>query len=257
MKSDLSDVTFIIPLKVDTINRIENLQMVTEFILENFKCQIKVLEVGEYDNGIVHKIIDEKIEYTFIEDRDPIFYRTKYLNLLTNCVLTQFVGVWDADVLMEPTQIIDSIEQLRKGEADIAYPYDGRFLDTSMIIRELYYRLRNMKVLKNHIDKMKSLYVDRSVGAALGGAFLINTELYKKSGLENESFYGWGPEDSERYQRWKSLNYAIYRASGCLFHLSHNRGVNSSYHNNRQAERKINQVKKNKYSSAEEILREL
>lgn len=46
-------------------------------------------------------------------------------------------------------------------------------------------------------------------------------------------FYGWGPEDWERYERWLNLGYRIGYAKGCLFHLSHPRDLNG-YHNSNQ-----------------------
>ena len=45
--------------------------------------------------------------------------------------------------------------------------------------------------------------------------------------MENEKYYGWGSEDSDRHERWKIFGYNIYRSSGCLFHLTHPRGINS------------------------------
>lgn len=33
---------------------------------------------------------------------------------------------------------------------------------------------------------------------SVGGAFLVNRKVYLKAGGENEHFYGWGPEDTER-----------------------------------------------------------
>lgn len=42
-----------------------------------------------------------------------------------------------------------------------------------------------------------------------GGAFLAKTVQYKNAGMENLNFYGWGPEDWERYERWMNLGYKV------------------------------------------------
>ena len=86
---------------------------------------------------------------------------------------------------------------------------------------------------------MKEMYSPNPVG----GAFLANLKTYKKSGLENENFYGWGLEDGERVARWGNLNYKIHRVTGPLFHLSHGRGVNSTFHNDDQHFIKSKEIK--------------
>ena len=50
--------------------------------------------------------------------------------------------------------------------------------------------------------------------------------------MENENFYGWGPEDIERVKRWEILGYRIKRIEGSLFHLHHPRLKNSWYASN-------------------------
>jgi predicted glycosyltransferase involved in capsule biosynthesis len=84
--------------------------------------------------------------------------------------------------------------------------------------------------LEQNVKKMKEMYPPNP----LGGAFLANLKAYKESGLENENFYGWGLEDGERYYRWENLGYKIQRVPGPLFHLSHGRGINSTFHNGDQ-----------------------
>jgi hypothetical protein len=78
------------------------------------------------------------------------------------------------------------------------------------------------------------LYSSTKEGNSLGGAFLISKEKYKLSGFENETFYGWGVDDGERYHRWMIFHFSAYRSKGALFHLSHPRDINgtmrSDYH---------------------------
>ncbi|MCS2591310.1 galactosyltransferase-related protein [Bacteroides thetaiotaomicron] len=90
-------------------------------------------------------------------------------------------------------------------EADFVYPYDKLFLDTSIIIRNLYLESEDISLLMNNTKKMKQMYPPKPVG----GAFFCNLKAYKESGLENEKFYGWGMEDGERYCRWEKMGYRI------------------------------------------------
>lgn len=56
---------------------------------------------------------------------------------------------------------------------------------------------------------------------------MANVKTYKEIGLENESFYGWGLEDGERYKRFETNKKNITRIKGNIYHLSHPRNENS------------------------------
>lgn len=214
--------------------RLENLLLTLENLESNFDTNIIVVEASYYDNGILNKLVSKSISHYFIEEKDPIFHRTRHLNIFSKRVLTDIIGIWDADIILESSQILEAVQQIRKGNFDLAYPYDGRFLDTSEILRNHYLIHKDLSFLKKNISKMALLYSSTQEGNSMGGAFLISTKKYKFAGLENEEFYGWGMEDGERYHRWLIFNFSIFRSKGALFHLSHPRDVNgtmrSQYH---------------------------
>lgn len=238
MKEDLMDTTFIIPIRLDSIIRLENLQLIINFLLHNFNTNIIVLEAAYYKNGMIDRMLNGKGEYIFIEDKDPVFHRTKYINLMLKKTRTKIVANWDCDIIAIPKQIIDSIKAIRSGIYDIAYPYNGICLDTSDIIRYLYFVNEDLKVLLSNMGKMRNMYLAKNTGA-VGGAVIASTEKYINSGMENESFYGWGLEDSERFYRWKNLGYAIYRSKGCIFHFTHPRYSNSEFCSDYQRDKSI------------------
>ena len=229
-KQNLMDVTFLFLVRLDTIDRLENILASTQFISSNFETNIRVSEYSSCNNGLLEKLLDKNIRYSFQEDHDPILFRTKFINQMTRSVETPFVAVWDADVIMSVGQVVMAVELLRNNEADFVYPYEKQALDTSLILRRLYLLDRKIQVLEQNVKKMKEMYSPNP----LGGAFLANLKAYKESGLENENFYGWGLEDGERYYRWENLGYKIQRVPGPLFHLSHGRGINSTFHNGDQ-----------------------
>jgi len=229
-KTDLSDVTFLILVRLDSIDRLENILATSQFLCSNFKTNIWVSEYATYNNDLLGKLLDENISYSFTEDHDPILYRTKFLNQMIGVVDKPIVCVWDTDVIVPAAQIVMAVGLLRTGEADIVYPYESHFYDTSPLLRKLYLKERKIELLEQNTKKMKEMYLPNP----LGGAFLANLLAYKESGMENESFYGWGMEDGERIARWRNMNYKIHRVTGSLFHLSHERGVNSNFHSNDQ-----------------------
>jgi len=230
MKVDLKDTTFIIPVRIDSVTRLENLDMCVDYLQKHFSTHIHILESSRYNNNYIRSLIrGRNIRHSFCEDKDPVFYKTRYLNALSSKVDTPYVALWDADVIVPQSQVVDAVLKLRDGICDVAYPYDGEFLDTSDIVRSYYWRFRDSRFLQRHKKKMKSLYTVEGLIGAVGGAVIMPTKKYIASGGDNESFYGWGLEDGERHYRWINLGYKIYRSTGCLFHLSHTRDINGYF----------------------------
>lgn len=223
----LKHLTFLLLVRLDTISRLENILAVTEYITLNFEAPVFVLESAPFNNGILKKLLNKKVHYSFQEDQDPILYRTKFLNQMTMNVGTPYITIWDTDVIAPINQVLDAINLLKTGVADFVYPYEKQFLDTSTILRKLYIQDRRIEIFEQNMKKMIEMYSPNP----LGGAFLANLNSYKDAGLENENFYGWGLEDGERFYRWANLGYKIKRIPGPLFHLTHERGLNSTFQN--------------------------
>ena len=236
MKENLRDMTFIIPIRMDSIIRLENLLLTIDCIQRHFDTTIVVLEAASYNNGMIQALTHEVV-YQFVEDKDPVFYKTKYLVQMGKGVVTDLIAIWDVDVIAGPNQILESVFQLRKGDYDIAYPYNGEMLDTSMLLRAHYFIHRDIGFLDRHKNKMKSLYSVEGVIGAVGGAVFAKTAKYIGAGMDNEAFYGWGLEDGERHYRWLEFGYKIYRHEDCLFHLSHPRDLNGSFRSGRHRDK--------------------
>lgn len=229
-KINLPDLTFFILYRQDTIERVENILLVTQYLIKNFKTNIEVLQCDPFNNRILKKILDRTVKFRFTEDNDPILFRTNYINRMIENCQTPNIAIWDADVIAPVLQIILAVDLLKKGEADFVYPYERFFLDTSFIIRKKFIENRDINVLLQNAGKMKEMYPPNPVG----GAFMVNLEAYKNAGLENINFYGWGLEDGERFYRFENKGFKVKRIPGPLFHLSHSRGINSAFHNPEQ-----------------------
>ena len=249
-KIDLQDMTFLIPIRLDSMVRLENMLSSIEYLITHFNTHILVLEASSYCNFILRRILPPCVCYEFIEDKDPIFYRTHYLNHMAKSVDTKYLAIWDADIIIHSSQIHDSIEKLRSQHYDIAFPYNGIFYDSTSIIREVFMQNKDINVLFENRNKMLLPYGIHTTG----GAIFVNREKYIKAGMENEVFYGWSAEDIERFERWKILNYRIYRANGPLFHLSHPRDHNGKYNSNLQKRLTLEALNKVRKSTLQELL---
>lgn len=252
-KTDLTDVTFIIPLRIDTVNRLENTLVIVDFLLENFNSRVSILEASHRDTGLLCKLLPEVVDYRYMEDSDAIFHRTKYINILARICETPFISLWDTDVIIPTGQINETMKLLRDGNVDFVTPFQDKFLDTSDILRDLYIQTRDLGILEKHQGKMKGLYNPNPVG----GVFFADRQSYADAGMENEKFYGWGREDGDRANRWKILGYRHQHVNGPLFHLSHERGVNSSFHSPIQNDIKTAELQKSLVMSKKELKREI
>lgn len=249
MKSNLKDTTFIIAVRLDSIQRLENTLNVVKQICKYFDTNMVVAEIADFCNGFLKSLLPSKVIYYFIEDKDYIFYRTKYFNQLTLQVSTPIIGLWDADVVIDKKAILAAIDNIRTNSVDIAYPYNGQFFETSEILRKYYLETKDIKVLYRNIAKLNYLYNQPMVG----GALFVNREKYINAGMENEKHYGWGNDDFDRFYRFIALGYKVSRVNVPLFHLCHPRGGNSLYRSNIFSQLSIDEKNKIQNSSKEEI----
>lgn len=241
-----------IPLRLDSIIRVENVVAGIQVLLNHFKTNVIVLEAASHCNHILEKLLPEEVQYEFCIDDDPIFHRTKYINQIAKCCQTPIIAIWDADVILPPRQIASSIRMLRKQNADVVFPYDGHFYDTTKIIRELFIENNyNIDFLLMNIDKMLLPY-GSSMG---GGALFIQNEAFQRTGGEDERFYGWGPEDWNRIEKWRLYSLKIRRVRGPLFHLTHPRDINGQHATSLQKHWSFYYLNKTLMSTIEDIQR--
>ncbi|MCL3853724.1 alpha-1,2-fucosyltransferase [Parabacteroides sp. GYB001] len=219
-----ANVTFVIPVRIDSPERSANLDIILEQLSRRKQTYILILEA---DAMPIYEVKKEysNVRYSFVEDCDPVFHRTKYLNQLLRDAETILVGIWDTDVILSDEQIDNALQDISEGKACMSYPYDGRFYFCTLEESAFYRRDRSI----DYLLKLKSPGNSCCMSNSVGGAFLVRKDIYLEAGGENEFFYGWGMEDQERVRRLFILGLPITRVDGPLFHLYHPRNKNSRY----------------------------
>lgn len=225
MKIKLDDVTFLILVRLDSIQRIENIRIITQQFCHYFNTKIIVRESDSYNNGILKSLLNKKIHYEFVEDKDPVLYKTRHLNQMVMQVGTPYLAIWDTDIIVDKNAVISCVKQLRKNEADVAYPYNGICYDIPYSVKHLFLKKKDVRFLFRHKNKLDRLYPHSLVG----GAVLLNRTKYIEAGMENESHYGWGNDDFDRFYRFQKYGFNIYQEENCIYHLPHPRYINSQY----------------------------
>lgn len=217
-------LTIVIPVRIDSPERLRNLELVL-CSLSLMDLSVIVLEADKTPKCAI-LLSSFGFRYEFVEDSDPIFYRTYYLNNLLRMCDSPVVGVWDTDVILAERQIVNALEAILLQGYAMSSPYDGTFYCLSKNQSIMYEKVRECSFLQKSMFNIPQL-MGRP---AWGGAFLVNRGTYLKCGGENEQFYGWGPEDAERIHRMEILGYPVHRVMPApLFHLWHSRGINSMY----------------------------
>jgi len=217
MKIDLKDVTFIIPIKIDSEDRLVNYNIIINHLTNLFDTNIIVCESDEISNENVLNI-HEDIKYVFHENKEKYFHRTKILNLMTKLSKTKIVCNYDTDVIFSEQQYLSSVKKIKEG-CTIVFPYSGKFMNVPNNLFNL--------IKENKFDGIYEKDLELAHPNSVGGAFFFEKDKYFKIGLENENFISWGFEDNERVSRVIKLGEKMCRVPGLLYHLNHERGVNS------------------------------
>ena len=221
---ELSDTSFLIYVRIDSKDRFINLEIVLKHLLNHFRTKIHLLEVDIEPKISLQFIQRYNLEYEFIEDNRDLFHTTKYRNYLISKCKTPYFFICDADIIVSPKAIIQSIEYLiSSSNKCLIYPYNGMFYNVSKKIRDQYVNILNYDLL-HELNKEHSLWFNHSVGGIFGGK--TSSFLYYK--MDNEKILGWGPDDKERYYRLKKAGFSIFRIDTPLYHLYHERNVNSN-----------------------------
>ena len=75
------EVSIVIPLRVDNPERAENLRFILSLLLQQTEVSVDILEADTEQRFYLSETC-ERVRYRFVKDDDPVFYRTRYLNIL-------------------------------------------------------------------------------------------------------------------------------------------------------------------------------
>ena len=252
---DLSNVTFIIPLRIDTDDRLRNIILSTSFLLNNFDCKVIVKESDEMKKfelwalPTIKSIADtSNLTYQYEENHDDHFHRTRLLNEMVLDADTDIVVNYDSDIILPISSYVTAKEMLDSHESDVVYPY--RFgergerkvvLNTHIEDVDDLDALLKQPIVQEFVTTWKPEVLDQSYGyaphgngegwAEYGMVQFFNKQVYMDGYLENENFIAYAPEDVERHHRWSMFGYKIGRINNHAYHMEHKRTPNSHYSN--------------------------
>ena len=235
---DADDLTILIPVRIDSSDRLRNLVTCTNALLSSMTARIVV---GIGDPEVVQEHLDPRVVIQKVHDPlDKPFHRTRINNDLARAATTAHIAIVDTDVVVPQAQWQLALDSLRADDAELVYPFDGRMVEVSYGCHSWLER-----------GDFDGLPIDsqRIIEAlSVGGCFIFNRETFTTFGMENENFKSWGFEDDERVLRAYRLGVRVKRLPGVIYHVFHHRGPDSRPDNpfiqsNAQEVQRIRQVK--------------
>ena len=228
---DLSNATFIIPLRIESADRMRNIITLLCFLLGNFDTNVIVKEVDSepvFEENVLPQIKefignDINLVHIFEKSDDPVFYRMHILNEMLAMSKTDVVINYDCDVLMPVETYVNAYESILNGTCDVVYPYgNGNFQKQVHVTDEIVSDFLNNDFDLSILDKSSQVST-----SDFGWVQFFNRSVYIEGGMENENFSGSSPEDKERFFRFATLGYKVGRIDNWIYHLEHSRGANS------------------------------
>jgi len=220
---DLSDCTFIIPLKIDSLERERNIELILSYLTNFFVTTIVVTEADSTPkfNKKIKKFQNSGVHYDFIEipEGSP-FHRTHYLNEMLAGVVSPITINYDADIILPVDSYAQARDMIREQSYDLVYPFEKS--SDSQVNIAIEEQLPIEDIIANKFTDFGDFNATNSQ-TGFGCCQFFNTGSYRNGFMENESFVSWGPEDYERFYRFDTLGYKIGRTGNVVIHFDHPR----------------------------------
>lgn len=235
-KTDLSNCTFLIPIRIESDDRLRNIITSICYILGNFNTNIIIKEIdsesifSNYALPQIKEFLDDDtsgLTHIFENSDDFTFHRMRCLNEMLTLANTKVVVNYDCDVLLPKESYTESVNLILNSEADVVYPYGKgvyqvKVLANDDIVSDFLNDDFDFKILERKSFQEQSDF---------GFCQFFNKQSYIDGGMENENFLAYGPEDKERHYRFEKMGYNVHRLNSKIYHLEHSRSHNSSPNN--------------------------
>ena len=227
------DLTFLIPTRIETEDRLRNIISSVSYLLKHVPAKVIVKEVSG-QNTFKFRALPEIKKYAdtthlthlYEQSDDPLFCKSKVLNDMIVAADTNVVANYDADCILPIEAYRQAYNAIQDNQLDVVYPYQCGIYqwkaDYSMDIYNSFIQNLSTDVL----DKSKTLS-----NSTIGWSQFIRRQTYIDSYMMNENFVSWGCEDDEFYFRMSTLGLSIGRTNNYVYHLEHSRTDNSWFSN--------------------------
>lgn len=228
------DLTFIVPIKIDSDVRIINFFYSMMYLknTHNFKIIVKEVDKTSKLKDVLKKINNPNLLHIFEEQNTSYFHRTKYLNDMIELSNSKIICNFDCDILLQKKNIDKSLNLFNNG-VDVVYPYNLGHYQLRIFNHEEF----KLNGFNNFLNSFNTGNIKTEKWtSAFGHSVMLKKDVYINGFGENEEFKSYGPEDFERFYRFNTLNYNVKHLNCSddeyyILHMEHPRGNDSSESN--------------------------
>lgn len=212
----MPNTTFIIPVKIDSEKRLENVQITLSYLLKHTDGNIIITEADDVQKLFLNP--NSRIKYYFEQSKPTEFHRTRLINQMLNEVDTEITSNYDADILLPPDAYKIAEHLISTENCDLVYPYGFEQFDQVRVHKQNY----NIDIFKKSLD-LKDLPKEILLPGfcRYGHVQFFKTKSYISGYMENENYKHWCPEDEERGIRFQKLGYKVVWFRSPVFHQEH------------------------------------
>ena len=212
----LDNVDFILPVYIDHVDRLRNLQITLKYLKAVGATNVYVNEHYR-DEPKAKNIISNYISKDITKDEffNKMVCGNEAFNKFSK---NKVVCLYDVDVLVPKKDLVDCTNKLL-GEYDFGYPFNGYFYDIPI---DLVNSLKDD--LSTSVDISRCTLFARE---SHGGCVMFARNIFIEGGKLNPTFKNVGFDDDEINVRYLRLGYKKYRTTSPILHLTHFRGETS------------------------------
>ncbi len=214
-------ITAVIPVRLDCPERLTNLWTVTHYLLDQLQFEQVIVVEADVRPRILGSIEHARLRWHYVQVSSSwAWNKGRVVNCALPFVNTRLLALWDADGLLRPQAVTQSIDLLLTNQTDYIVPWS-----------RLLYLKRDAPLIETvragQWIEPEMAHVDATSVSNMGLINLTTTALFRHIRGFNELFHGWGGEDSELVARVARLGYRIMRLDLDAAHLHHPRTSSS------------------------------
>ena len=236
----MKDVTFLLPCRIETEDRLRNVITSVSYLLKNFP-ESKVMIQEEDTKSVFKEYAFPRIEkyvgdtdnliHIFEESDEKLFHKTRILNDLCCAAETPIIYNHDVDVVLPKNSYELAHHSIIKEGSHAVYPFGCGIYQWAVTYSD---ELLD-KFLSSHDGNDFDLGVlkgsKQRIPSSIGWGQMIQKAVEVSMGMWNEEFLSWGAEDCEFYYRLNLFGFKVGRVVDDIYHFEHGRTFNSHYHN--------------------------
>ena len=223
------NLSFIIPLRIDSNDRLKNCETVIRFLSKYFpESEIVVIENGENSN--IKNLLKEnsEIKYYFIHNTDR-FSKANTINFGLLKTDKKYVAIYDVDVLIKPEAVFKGLGILQTGKK-VVIPHNLKYVNVKGALKDKIFETLDFSFIKHYFiwEKSKDAELEVFPYRLPSGVVLFDKKTLIENGGYNKKMVSYGWEDIEVLKRLKKLGYPQYNLGWYhIIHLDHERRKDS------------------------------